>query len=64
MPVFRIPVFWSYGGTLDIEAENLDEAILVAQDSTPMQLQGLAEYIDGSWTVDIEGAKDMNDDQT
>lgn len=62
MPKYRIPVFWSIGGIVEVEAKSIKEAIEdVGQDEGPIRVQDNC-FIDGSFTVDTEGAIDMNRD--
>lgn len=58
MPRYKIPVFWSYGGTVEVEANSMTEAIVKAQeDNSPINVND-ACYIDGSFTVDVYQAND------
>ena len=61
MKTYKIPVSWQVYGTVNIEAENIEEAIeLAGGDEIPLP-EG--DYIDGSWEVDGELAYDMNDEE-
>tara|TARA_R110000868_G_scaffold60526_3_gene184740 strand:+ start:921 stop:1109 length:189 start_codon:yes stop_codon:yes gene_type:complete len=45
---YKIPVTWTVCGVMEIEADNLDEAILLADDA-PLPTE--SDYIDGSFEV-------------
>lgn len=47
---FNIPVTWSLGGVLSINARTLDEAVAIAKNSQEFPA---SEYIDGSFAIDI-----------
>ena len=51
MKTFKIPVVWQMMGTVEVQAESLDEAVKkVLDDSTPLPDDG--DYIEGSFEVD------------
>ncbi len=59
---YIIPVWWSMCADFEVEANNLKEAIQkVEDDSDHWQLDG--EYIDGSFTVNIECAEELNNER-
>jgi hypothetical protein len=58
MSKFRIPVFWSIGAVVIVEAEDIDAAITKAIDLGPMAATDDC-YIDGSFEVDAYQAKDL-----
>ena len=48
---YKIPVSWQMYGYMDIEAEDWDEAIEIANDDAT-SLPSNADYVDGSFEVD------------
>lgn len=62
MPVFKIPVWWMTSGMIKVEAESLDEALIIAaEEGSPVVVIDDC-YVEGSWNVDIEAAKDLASD--
>lgn len=57
MQKYRIPVWWSVGGVVEIKANNVEQAIEIAKNTTPAGVKDSC-YIDESFTVDAEGARD------
>lgn len=56
--IYKIPVSWECYGYVNIEANNLEEAINKAwKDNIPLP-EG--EYVDDSWRVDEDAALEMN----
>jgi hypothetical protein len=55
---FIIPIVWTLGANLEIEAESLDEAILMA-DSCDLPKDG--EYINGSFEVNKDVIPFLNE---
>lgn len=60
MRTYRIPVWWMVGGTLNIKADSLQDAIKEAEDS---HIPAVVDqcYIDESFRVDWDGAMEMNE---
>ena len=59
--VFKIPVSWSVFGTVEIEAETLDEAIAIfdaTEDEISLPLDN--DYIDGSFHREDEETCSLN----
>ena len=52
---YKIGVVWQMYGTVEVEANNLEEAIHILH-STDVPLPDNGEYIDGSFEVDVEGS--------
>lgn len=55
MKTFKIPVSWEVYGTVEIEANSVEEALQIAidtQDDLPLPTDG--DYIDGSFKIDSE----------
>lgn len=49
MKTYSIPVYWSVAAKMEIEANNLEEALAIA-DEAPLPSDG--DYIDGSFEID------------
>lgn len=65
MTLFRIPVYWQMSGTVEVEAENLHEALHKANEKASLGEFGLDDvpehtYVEGTFTVDEEGALSRN----
>ena len=58
---FRIECWWHTGGSYDVIAETLDEAVEMAK-NMPF-LPANKYYIDDSFTIDYDGLKEVRDDQ-
>ena len=59
---YEIPCSWEVYGTVEVEADNLDEAVAkVEADDFP--LPGRASYVDGSFEVDRDVAEELNKEQ-
>lgn len=58
MKTFRIPVFWTVGADMEIQAETLKDAITKAYD---MDIPKNGEYIDDSFNVDRDLAEEFSD---
>ena len=54
MKTYNIGVVWQMYGTVEVEANNLEEAIHILH-STDVPLPDNGEYIEGSFEVDVEG---------
>lgn len=61
MKSFKIPVYWTESAEIDVEANTLEEAIEIVQFQHE-ELPKEHEYIDGSFVVDDEVAKELNDE--
>ena len=60
MPKFTIPVWWSLACDMEVEADNLQEAIRkVERQEIPWPDDSQGEYIDGSFTVNVECAETL-----
>ena len=55
MKTYKIGVVWQMYGTVEIEANNLEQAIHILH-STDVPLPDNGEYIEGSFEVDVEGS--------
>ena len=55
MKTYKIGVVWQMYGTVEVEANNLEEAIHILH-STDVPLPDNGEYIDGSFEIDSEGS--------
>jgi len=59
--IYKIPVTWEVYGTVEIEADSLDEAIEIALIDPSIPLPKESDYVDDSWTVgDREVAEIIN----
>jgi len=58
MKTYRIPVSWTVLATMEIPAESLEEAILIAEDAS---LPTDTDYLEDSFKVDREHLEYMND---
>ena len=58
---YEIPCTWEVYGTLEVEANSLDEAIELAErDDSPMPDE--SDYVDGTFQVDRDIAEEINKD--
>ena len=58
---YEIPCTWEVYGTVEIEADRLEEAIELAErDDSPMPDD--SDYVDGSFQVDRDIAEEINKD--
>ncbi len=57
MPIFKIPCSWQMYGSLEIEADDLDEAVELAY-SNECSLPDNGSYVDASFEVDHESVED------
>ena len=55
MKTYKIGVVWQMYGTVEVEANNLEQAIHILH-STDVPLPDNGEYIDGSFEIDSEGS--------
>ena len=55
MKTYNIGVVWQMYGTVEVEANNLEEAIHILH-STDVPLPENGEYIEGSFEIDSEGS--------
>lgn len=60
MKQFKIPVVYTVYGYVDVEAENIEEAIDMANDPD-CPLPDEADYVKGTWEVDVVAAYEVND---
>ena len=58
MKTFRIPVRWTVTATMEIPAESLEQAILIAEDAS---LPTDTDYLEDSFEVDHARLEYMND---
>ena len=59
---YEIPCVWEVYGTLEVEANNLEEAIELAEDTERYGLPDISDYVDGSFQVDRDIAEEINKD--
>ena len=57
MKTYKIPVSWEVYGSLEIQADSLEDAIMKAEDSC---LPRNGEYIEGSFRIDHEVISEYN----
>ena len=58
---YEIPCSWEVYGTLEVEANSLEEAIELAErEDSPMPDD--SDYVDGSFQVDRDIAEEINKD--
>ena len=58
---YEIPCTWEVYGTLEVEADSLEEAIELAErDDSPMPDE--SDYVDGSFQIDRDIADEINKD--
>ena len=58
---YEIPCTWEVYGTIEIEADSLEEAIELAErDDSPMPDE--SDYVDGCFQVDRDIAEEINKD--
>ena len=58
---YEIPCTWEVYGTIEIEADSLEEAIELAErDDSPMPDE--SDYVDGSFQIDRDIAEEINKD--
>jgi hypothetical protein len=53
MKTYKIGVVWQMYGSVEVEANSLEEAVKKVDDGVPLPENG--EYIEGSFEVDVEG---------
>jgi len=58
---YEIPCSWEVYGTVEVAANSLDAAIEKVEDED-FPLPSRSSYIDGSFEVDYDIAKDINDE--
>ena len=56
---FKVACFWEVYATMDIEAENLEEAIDIARFDSPLPNE--PSYIEDSFQIDYDGTDTYND---
>ena len=54
MKTWRIPVTWEVCGTVNVEADTLEEAIEIARDDDGNIPLPDGDYVDGSWRLSEE----------
>jgi hypothetical protein len=54
MKTYKINVVWQMYGSVEVEANSLEEAVKEVDDGVSLPDNG--EYIDGSFEVDVEGS--------
>lgn len=60
MKVWEIPVYYTMAGTINVEANTLEEAIEIAKDKDGIiPLPDDADYLDGSWEVSDLGNEEI-----
>ena len=61
MKFYEIPCSWEVYGTVEVEANSLDEAIeKVEADDFPLPDRN--SYVDGSFEVEVQVAEDLNNE--
>lgn len=63
MKTFRIPISWAMGGTVEVQAESLEDAIYRAKHD-PLVPLPVGEYLDESLEVDRELAHELNSEDS
>ena len=59
---YEIPCTWEVYGTMEVEADSLEEAIALAErDDSPMPDE--SDYVDGSFQIDRDIAEEINKDE-
>ena len=61
MKEYLIPVYWEVGATVKVLANSLEEAIEEI-DSPEFALPTDNDYVDGSFEIDLELARSINND--
>jgi len=63
MAYYTIPMTWEVFGTIEIEADSLEEAVQIAEDPSFEWLSdiGRSDVIEDSMRVDIEAVESYND---
>lgn len=56
---YTVCVWWSVGADIQVEAESFEEAMKKAKDADELPDDG--EYIDGSFTVNVEATEAVNE---
>lgn len=59
--LYRLPVSWQVYSTIEVEADNLLDALKKAEsriDDIPLGDNDEVEYIDGSYQIDIDSSED------
>jgi len=51
MKTYKIPCSWVMSGTIEVEADTVGEAILIAENA-PLPTE--SEYLEGSFVIDLE----------
>ena len=51
MKTYKIPCTWVMSGTIEVEADTVGEAILIAENA-PLPTE--SEYLEGSFVIDLE----------
>ena len=49
--IYKIPCSWVMSGTVEVEADTVGEAILIAENA-PLPTE--SEYLEGSFVIDLE----------
>lgn len=60
MKKFRVCVVWTMSATIEVEADSLNDAIRIAEET-----EGLPEksiYVDDSFMVDLDATQEANED--
>ena len=64
---YRLPVSWQVYSTIEVEADNLLDALKKAEfriDDIPLGDNNEVEYIDGSYQIDIDSSEDAMNAQS
>ena len=57
---YKIAISWQECGEIEVEADNLEQALEIAQNDEGIDLP-VGTYIDASWKVDEEMSKYLNE---
>jgi len=60
MRKFKLAVAYQMCGIIVVEAEDLEDAIAIAETDMDIGLPDNGEYIDGSWEVDRDVSEELN----
>lgn len=62
MKTWKIPVYYQMAGTIEVEANSIEEAMDIARDEAEeIPLPDNAEYLDGSWETSDLGAEELRE---
>lgn len=61
--IYRIAVIWTETGVIKVNAKNVEDAIRKANETKETTLLPEGEYLDGSFEIDVETTKILNQAQ-